>query len=233
VLKYLFIIVGASINATMLCAQRPVDTSFVSIFNGQNLDGWKGDSVYWRVEDGLLTGEVTPETLLKKNSFIIWQGQMPDDFELKVDYRVSAKGNSGINYRSVKVDGEPFALKGYQADLDGEGQWNGQNYEERGRTFLAKRGQVVKIEPGNKVVVTSNLGFKEDLQKFVNREDWNEYHLIIKGNRLQHFINGKLMSEVVDEDTVNRKFSGLLGVQVHVGPPMKIEYKNLRIRKIL
>jgi len=230
--NYIFIFIIPCLIVFSVRAQKQIDTGFVSIFNGKNLEGWKGDSVYWRVDNGILTGEVTPATLLKKNSFIIWQGEMPADFELKVDYRVSTKGNSGINYRSAVVDGEPYALKGYQADVDGEDLWSGQNYEERGRTFLALRGQQVKIEPHAKIIITDTLGSKADLQKFIHKETWNEYHLIIKGYRLQHYINEKLMSEVIDEDPVNRKSKGYLGVQVHVGPPMKIEYKNFRLKNL-
>ncbi len=213
-----------------ICGQQDHEVGFVSIFNGKNLEGWKGDPVYWTVENGILTGEVTPATLLKKNSFIIWQGGFPADFELKVDYRISSKGNSGINYRSALVDGEPYALKGYQADIDGEDQWSGQNYEERGRTFLARRGQQVSVDPGNQITVTGDLGKPEYLQQFIRKEDWNECHLIIKGIHLRHYINGKLMSEVTDNDKANRTTEGYLGVQVHVGPPMKIEYRNMRLK---
>src|SRR5262245_43856775 len=75
------------------------ESGFKSIFDGQTLDGWEGDPKYWRVENGTLTGEVTPETILKRNTFIIWRGGTPGDFELKADYRITAAGNSGINYR--------------------------------------------------------------------------------------------------------------------------------------
>jgi hypothetical protein len=213
-------------------AQHNNKEEYIQIFNGKDLDGWKGDSVYWRVENGILTGEVTPATILKKNSFIIWQGTMPENFELKVSYRVSAKGNSGVNYRSSLVEGEPFALKGYQADIDGEDNWSGQNYEERGREFLALRGQKTVIEPGKKITMLNSIGSKDSLQQFIKKEDWNGYHLIVKGNRMQHFINGVLMSDATDEDSLHRNFKGYLGVQVHVGPPMKIEYRDIRIKAI-
>ncbi len=110
------------------------ESGFESIFDGRTLKGWAGDPKYWRVEGGALVGEVTPETLLKQNSFIIWRGGVTRDFELKVEYRVSARGNSGINYRSVEVAGQPFALRGYQADIDGQNRnagdlrHTGQNY---------------------------------------------------------------------------------------------------------
>src|SRR5215813_2651116 len=95
------------------------DSGYEMIFDGKTLRGWEGDQKYWRVENGALVGEITPETLLKQNSFIIWRGGSTKDFELKVEYRISANGNSGINYRSVEVPGAPWAMRGYQADIDG------------------------------------------------------------------------------------------------------------------
>lgn len=206
------------------------EKGFVSLFDGKTLEGWDGDSTYWRVENGNLVGEVTPRTLLKRNSFIIWRGGLTKDFELKVDYRVSGGGNSGINYRSEEVKDVPFALKGYQADIDGANRYTGQNYEERGRTFLALIGQKVILESQKKPIVTGSLGQPDSLKANIST-DWNTCHLVIKGNKMQHYINGILMSDVTDNDTLNRRFSGLLGVQVHVGPPMTIEYRNMRLKQ--
>src|SRR5262245_59703102 len=112
------------------------DTGYISIFDGKTLDAWEGDPKYWRVEKGELVGEVTPQTLLKRNTFVIWRGGKPRDFELKVDFRVTKGGNSGINYRSEEIDGVRFALRGYQCDVDGAKKYTGQNYEEKGRTFF-------------------------------------------------------------------------------------------------
>src|SRR5688572_31344042 len=131
---------------------------FEQIFDGKTLNGWEGDPKYWRVENGCLVGEVTPETLLKQNSFIIWRGGTTRDFELKVDYRVSARGNSGINYRSVEVPGQRWVLKGYQADIEGQDRWTGQVYEERGRTFLAMRGQLTRVLPGRTPEIIGSVG---------------------------------------------------------------------------
>lgn len=212
------------------------DTGFELIFDGKTLKGWDGDQKYWRVENGSLVGEVTAETVLKRNSFIIWRGGITRDFELKVEYRISAHGNSGINYRSIEVPGEQWALRGYQADIDGEDRnandvrHTGQNYEERGRTFLALRGQMVQVDTGKKPQTIASLGEMKELKSFIRNEDWNEYHLIARGNVLIHILNGHVMSVVVDEDSSNRRFEGLLGVQVHVGPPMKIEYRNFRLK---
>lgn len=221
--------------------------SYQLIFDGKTLNGWDYDPVYWRVENGALVGEVTPTTLLKRNSFIIKKDLNLQDFELKVEYRVSAKGNSGINYRSETIDTLPYAMRGYQADINGQNNYTGQNYEERGRTTLAYQGQKTTINESDastplkdniksnawtKLTITGSLGSPDSLKKLIRVDDWNECHLVIKGNRLLHYINGILMSDVTDNDMTNRKMSGSIGVQVHVGPPMKIEYRNFRVKKI-
>jgi hypothetical protein len=212
-------------------AATPDADGFEPIFDG-TLKNWEGDPVYWKAENGVLIGEVTPATLLKQNSFIIWRGGELADFELKLEYRVSDQGNSGINYRSIEVPGVKFSMQGYQADIDGKDSWSGQNYEERGRTFLAYRGQGVVVPPGGKPEVVRELGDRAELQKKVLKNDWNQVHIIAKGNVLQHFTNGVLMSEVRDEDPEKRWLTGLLGVQVHVGPPMKIEYRNILLKRL-
>jgi len=213
------------------------DDGFKPMFDGKTLNGWEGDPKYWRAENGEIIGEITPETIIKVNTFLIWKGGHPADFEIKVSYRISAKGNSGVNYRSVRVDSLPYALKGYQADIDGKDKYNlgyprysGQNYEERGRQFLALRGQRTVIDANGKTRVTDSLGTKEELLKSINYDGWNDLHIIAKGNNLKHYINGKLMSEVTDNDPAGLKMDGLIGVQVHQGPPMKIEFKDFMIK---
>jgi hypothetical protein len=209
------------------------------MFNGKNLDGWEGDPKYWRAENQEIIGEVTPATLLKVNTFLIWKGKAPQNFDLTVEYRISPKGNSGVNYRSTRVDSLPFALKGYQADIDGKDKYGlgyprhtGQNYEERGRQFIATRGQRTILETGKPPRLIDSLGTKQQLLKSINYDGWNALRIVAQGNNLKHYINGKLMSEVTDNDTLNRKMDGLIGVQVHVGPPMKIEYRNFKLKKL-
>lgn len=208
------------------------EEGFTDLFDGKSLEGWDGDPVYWSVKDGVIVGEVTPETLLERNSFLIWRGGKVGDFELVVEYRVSAKGNSGINYRSVETPDLKWALTGYQADIDGGDRWTGQNYEERGRTFLAYRGQCVVLKPGAKPEVAKEIGTAAELQKSVKKEDWNTYRIVAEGNVMRHFVNGVLMSEVEDLDPGKRVTEGLLGVQVHVGPPMKIEYRKIALKRL-
>ena len=205
------------------------ESGFKPIFDGKTLNGWEGDPKYWRVENGILTGEVTPETILQRNTFIVWRGGSPKDFELKTDYRITASGNSGINYRSAMVPDTPFAMRGYQYDIDGRNNYTGQNYEERGRLFLSVRGQVTHVVGGRKPIILSSLGDAKDLASFITN-DWNSVHLIVRGNVLVHLINGHAMSVVIDDDPAGRAFEGLIGVQVHVGPPMKVEYRDFRLK---
>lgn len=218
---------------------------FVGLFDGKTLYGWEGDTACWRVENGTVVGEITPSSKpLKSNSFLIWRGGLPSDFELKTEYRVSPGGNTGIQYRSEEVAGVPYGLKGYQADIDGENQYTGQNYEERERCIVAFRGQKVTLPPvtgsvqslaknneWSASIVTGSLGNPDSLKARIN-EGWNEVHLVIKGNHLQHYINGVLMCDVTDDDAVNRKFSGLLGLQMHAGHIMKVEFRNLRLKEL-
>ncbi len=222
-------------SAPLFSAQPPSippanDSGFTPIFDGRTLTNWDGDPKYWRVEDGHLVGEITPETLVQRNTFIIWRGGTPADFELKLDYRVTPGGNSGINYRSIQLADAPWSLAGYQADIDSADRWIGQNYEERGRTFLALRGQMVRVNESGQPQLLASLGDPETLKSHVKTDDWNSYHLIIRGNILTHIVNGHVMSIVIDDDPKNRRFDGLIGVQVHVGPPMKIEYRNIRLK---
>ena len=212
------------------------EPGFRSIFDGKTLDGWEGDPKYWRVEDGAMTGEITPDTIVKSNTFIVWRGGTVDDFELKVDYRITQAGNSGINYRSTmfpdKVTPENrFAMRGYQCDIDGQNRYTGNNYEEKGRLFLGVRGQVTRVTGTAKPTIVSTIGDNKELASGIG-SDWNSVHLIARGNVLMHQVNGRLMSMTIDDDAKGRTMSGLLGVQVHVGPPMKVEYRNWRLRQL-
>jgi hypothetical protein len=246
ILSILFAMLQASCASTGASRNRS-DKGYQFIFDGKTLDGWEFDPRYWRVENGTMVGEITPSTLLKRNSFILKKGFIAGDFELKVEYRISERGNSGINYRSTTIDSLPYAMRGYQADINGQNNYTGQNNEERGTTTLAYQGQRAVVNamdvPGSfkdhivnnawtNRTVTGSLGNTDSLRAQIKKDDWNECHLIIKGNRMLHYINGVLMSDVTDNDPANRKLSGSIGVQVHVGPPMKIEYRNFKIKKL-
>ncbi len=204
--------------------------SLTTIFDGKTLKGWDGDPAYWRVENGAIVGETKPGAMPKQNTFLIWRDGSPGDFELDAEYRLTG-GNSGIQYRSVELPEIHWAMKGYQADTDAEQKYTGQIYEERGRGFLAMRGQAARVEAGSKPVVLGSLGSDAELKGAINAQGWNEYHVIARGTALVQILNGLVMSMLIDDDTVNRKRDGLIGIQLHTGEPMKIEVRNIRLKK--
>ena len=205
------------------------ETGFVSIFDGQSLKGWDGDLDFWRVEEGAIVGQTTKEHQPKQNTFIIWRGGSTGNFELKLDYKLTGF-NSGIQYRSSELPDIKYAMKGYQADIDGEQRFSGQIYEERARGFLALRGQFTYIGDDKKKGLVGSLG--DNLKDFIKGDDFNSMHIIARGNTIVQVVNGHVMSMLIDDDTGGRRMDGLLGIQVHVGPPMKIEVKNIRIKTL-
>ena len=217
-------------NACKVATAQHSQDGFKKIFDGTSLKGWKGDPSVWTVKDNSITGETTADHPIKSNTFLIYDKEQPGDFELVTEFRISQTGNSGIQYRSSTVDSLPYTLKGYQADIDGNNVYTGQNYEERGRGFLAKRGENTVLEKDNQPQIASMIADPDSLKSLIKTGDWNESRIIAKGNRMRHFINGSLMCDVTDNDTNLRKMKGLIGFQVHAGPPMKVEYRNIRIK---
>jgi|SRR5579872_363666 len=207
------------------------ETGFKKIFDGKSLNGWDGDPKLWRVDNGVIVGETTAQTMPKQNSFLIWRGGSPADFELKLQYRLGAV-NSGIQYRSIELPDIRWAMKGYQADIDAEDQYTGQIYEERGRGFLALRGQFNYVSEGKKPGVVGSLGDGAELKSLIKNGGWNDYHIIARGNVLTQILNGHVMSMLIDDDGPNRKMNGLIGIQLHLGPPMKVEVRNIRLKTL-
>lgn len=216
-------------------------TGFEQIFDGVSMKNWDGDPAYWRAENGALVGESTAANAVKENTFVIWRGGEPADFELKLEYRMSST-NSGIQFRSTRVPpgGEgrgavtgKWVLKGYQADIDFANQYTGMIYEERGRGFLMQRGQAVEIGPDGVSRMIGNLERNADeLKTLIKPGDWNTVHLIARGNMIMNIVNGHVTAFIVDDDVKGRELKGLLGFQIHVGPPMKIEFRNIYLKKL-
>jgi len=220
-------------------------TGFQPIFDG-TMKNWDGDPAIWKAEGNVLVGTTTEANPLKENTFVIWRGGEPADFELKVEYRMSAT-NSGIQFRSThlpqgtqtnpnnpdsKIAGK-WVLKGYQADIDFANQFTGMIYEERGRGFLMQRGQAIEIGPDG---VSRQIGSLEmnadELKSLIKPGDWNTVHLIARGNTIMNIVNGHVTAFIVDDDGKGRAMKGLLGFQIHVGPPMKIEFRNIYLKSL-
>lgn len=223
-----------------LVAQE-VEPGFKSLFNGKDLTGWSGRPNHWSVEQGAITGTTSTNNPAQGNNFLIAQdgdkNLVVEDFEIRLSYRFEGNsGNSGIQYRST--DKGNFVVNGYQADMEVGKKYSGILYEEGGRGILAERGQKVVIrddpeKPGKpKIEVTGTVGVSSEIQATIKAGDWNDYVIIAKGNQLQHFINGKLTVEVTDEQEAKARRSGILALQIHTGPPMKIQIKNIRIKSL-
>ncbi len=213
-------------------AEDKAEGAYVPIFNGRNLDGWDGDPRYWRVEAGKLIGETTPDNPLAHSSYILWKERKTEDFDLKLDYRLRG-GNSGVQYRTLIAPGERWTeVKGYQADMEAGDRWSGILYEVGMRTFLALRGQKVVLEEGRKPRVVGSVGDPAKLQRAILKDGWNEYRITAQGNRLIHRINGRVMVDVTDNHDALRIKAGFIGFQIHQGPPMKVEYRNIRLKEL-
>ncbi len=204
------------------------------LFNGTDLTGWEGNEKLWSVQDGTITGKTGTEgdTKLKHNTFLVWKGGNVSDFVFTFKYRIE-KGNSGVQYRSKLLPaGENGPIvAGYQADFEAGNTYSGILYEERGRGILAQRGQQTKIVTDAdgkkpKVEVTGSVGDSKEIQASIKSEDWNDYKIIAKGNHLEHFINGKKTADVTDEHSGAAK-EGILALQIHAGPAMVVQFKDL------
>ena len=206
----------------------------IQLFNGKDLSGWAGVPGLWTVEDGAITGTTTKFDPIKNNTFLVWTNGVVDNFELRLKYRVF-NGNSGIQYRSQVVDAEKAIVGGYQADLEAGKTYSGILYEERGRGILALRGQRTHITEENgqtKVNLLGEVAKGPELQQYIRHEDWNDYLIVADGNHLMHFINGKMMVDVIDAQAAKAAKSGVLALQVHVGPPMKVQFKDMLLKKL-
>jgi hypothetical protein len=227
------------------------DAGFKSIFNGKDLTGWAGLS-FWSVKDGAIVGQTTAEKPTKGNTFLVYQDGAPANFELRASFRLSAQndkafGNSGIQYRSRIVDPAGYVASGYQADIDISGQYTGMLYEEKGRGLIMKPGEKIRIGATTSIADPKKPGAKKskteieqlpgatpaaEILAVYKKGDWNELVIIAEGNHVRHYLNGKLTADVTDTDPALAPKSGILALQLHAGPPMTIEFKNLQLKML-
>jgi hypothetical protein len=217
-------------------------SGFQQIFDGVSMKNWDGDPTFWKAENGALVGTSTEANPVTENTFVIWRGGQPENFELKLEFRMSAS-NSGIQFRSTHLPqgskagdrsiAGKWVLKGYQADIDFANQYTGMIYEERGRGFLMQRGQAIEIGPDGVSRLIGNLERNADeLKALIKAGAWNTVHLIARGNTIVNIMNGHVTAFLVDDDAKGRALKGLLGFQIHTGPPMKIEYRNIYLKTV-
>ena len=205
------------------------------IFNGKDLSGWDGDPRLWSVKDGAIRGETTPENRADGNTFLIFEDGQLKDFELRMSFRCNATNNSGIQYRSQRKKARnDWSVKGYQHEIRNQNKLPsvaGFIYDEGG-----KRGRICLVgekahwgENGKEV--TGSLISGEEYVELFNLNDWNDVVIVAKGNRIRHYMNGKLILDFTDDDKhVLRE--GLLALQLHAGAPMWVEFKDIRMKSI-
>jgi hypothetical protein len=225
-------------NHLTLLEDRPAEKGFLRIFNGKDLTGWEGNPKLWSVNDGAITGQTTAENPAQGNTFLIWTNGTVADFELRCSFKLvpgDSKGfaNSGIQYRSKVMDPANWIVGGYQADMEAGPTYTGILYEERmTRGIMAARGEKVVWDKDGKKQVVGSVGDAAEIGAAIKKSDWNDYVIIAKGNHLQQFINGRQTVDVVDECEAKRAMSGVLALQLHAGPPMTAQFKNIRLKKL-
>jgi len=192
-------------------SQNPaVESGFTAIFDGKTLNGWDGDPDYFRVEDGaIVAGSLDRPT--PENQFISSTGSY-GDFELRLSFKLlgdPAHANAGVQFRSSRVPNSN-EMSGYQADI-GQTYW-GCLYDEARR---------------NQTLVQAD---QDAVSRVVRREGWNDYVIRCKGRHIQLWLNGVQTVDYTEHDSGIAE-SGLIGLQVHQGPPSKVFYRNIRIQK--
>ena len=222
----------------ILLDDRPAEKGFSRIFNGKDLTGWEGNPRLWSVRHGAITGQTTAENSTKGNTFLIWTNGTLADFELRCSFKLvpgDARGfaNSGIQYRSKVLDPTNWDVGGYQADMEAGPTYTGILYEERmTRGIMAARGEKVVWDKDGKKQVLGSVGDAAEIGAAIKRGDWNDYVIIAKGNHLRQFINGRQTVDVTDDCEAKRAPSGVLALQLHQGPPMTVQFKNLLLKKL-
>ncbi len=201
---------------------------YETLFNGQDLSDWKGRESFWSVQDGAIVGETTRENIIEANTFLVWQGGDVADFEFTAKVRFKGN-NSGVQYRSQLIDEPNFVLMGYQMDLHPSKQFFGMLYGEKygTRGKIATRGQKVEIDANGSVKQVGKVGNDETFTDW----RWNDVRIIAVGSRLIHQVDGVTTIDVAEHHP-DAMSSGKLGLQLHKGPPMRVEFKDLKLRRL-
>ena len=208
-----------------------LEPGFVSLFDGQSLDQWEADAEHWRVEKGVLIGEIPAGEVLPKNNWIIWRAGELQDFDLRLKFKLSGSSaaNSGIQIRAQAESTNH--VSGYQADLDQGATWLGRIYDEHGRALLVERGSRVSIDAGGKRF-TETFAPPKPYAVLFRKNDWNDYRIVAVGSRICVYVNGTLFSELIDEQMGACDRQGALAMQLHAGPATRIEFRDIRVESL-
>ncbi|MDR3181412.1 MAG: DUF1080 domain-containing protein [Planctomycetaceae bacterium] len=217
------------LTAAVQAADTDAD-GFTALFNGKDLTGWDGKTEFWSVQNGVITSESTPANPCKKSNYLTCTAAVPDNFHFKITFRMQGEGsNSGIQFRSKQLP--DYDTYGYQADVDDSGQWTGCLFHHK-RGAVVKRGFEDVIGADGKVVSSKSIGDPAELIKQYKKGGWNDYEVIADGSVITLKINGKEMCKVDDRHATEAVKSGILALQMHQGKPMKVEFKNVKIKAL-
>lgn len=208
-------------------AARAAEEGFRPLFNGKDLTGWDGNPELWSVQDGCISGKTTGPEQLAYNQFLIWRGGVVKNFELRAKIKQSGN-NSGIQYRSKELpEVGKWSVGGYQCDIHPAPANNGMVYEEKARGIIIQNGQSVVIDPeGKRWLVAEREPVKVDIA------EWHEYTVIAQGNRLIHKIDGKVTIDLVDHEEKARSLEGIVAFQIHRGPAMNVQIKDVMLKEL-
>lgn len=174
------------------------------LFNGKNLDGWK---VYgtekWYVDNGTLVCESGPD----KEYGYLATDQSFKNFELTVQFKQEADGNSGVFFHS-SIEGTK--ITGWQAEVAPAGSHTGGIYESYGRGWL--------IQPA------------AEKEQYLKQGEWNTMKVIVKDNKVTTILNGHEMIQLTDEKI--GAANGQIALQIHSGGGIKVRWKNISIVKL-
>ena len=200
---------------------------FKPLFNDKDLMGWDGNPELWSVEDGCITGKTTGPEQLAYNQFLIWRGGKVKNFELHAKIKETGN-NTGIQYRSKELpENGKWSIGGYQCDIHPATPNNAMVYEERGRGIIVQNGQGVVIDPeGKRWLASEHEPVKVDIAQ------WHEYTVIAQGNHLIHKIDGQVTIDLLDFEESKRSLEGLLAFQIHRGPAMNVQIKDVMLKEL-
>ncbi len=206
---------------------------FVALFDGSSLSGWETpDPSYWGVEDGAITAKITKAHPCAVNQYLVYEKEPLGDFELRLKFRMNGTPtpelphiNGGFQFRSKVIEGHDVA--GYQVDNNLDTDWLVRLYDEHGRHTLAWRGEDATFNNDGERHVKP---LKKEPAPF-KLEEWHEYHLVCEGSRIQLWVNGILTAAVTDNDPKEQDLTGILALQLHSGPPMTVQFKDIWLKK--
>jgi hypothetical protein len=208
-----------------------LEPGFTPLFNGKDLTGWEGDPRLWSAQEGAIRGETTAEKVAAQNTFLIWKGGAPKDFVLKLKFRIR-DGNSGVQYRSKEMGN--WKVSGYQAEVENAPGKVGFLYDEAARGWLVNVGDTMTIAADGTKQVTGKTADKDALIKagYYKDKDWNQYTITARGRHLVHQLNGYTTMELTDLDAKGFAAAGILALQIHAGPPMRVEFKEIQLKEM-